>query len=326
MRSLQLALTTRTADSRSAANQGVNNDFPNHISWNQQNMLVNYTYKCQLNQEMPIKLQYQLNFFKQLIAYLEANYSEIHDSIYESFCEIQRNVANDQSKKFAFKHYILSEKVHFTLKESKSFVADGTTGLCSWQAALALTDYLLHHKVVLWNRRVLELGSGTGFCGFIIHKLCKPKYTLLTDGSLSCVKLIGENIELNCLQTEEIMDNKWLVDDRILEWGLADWKAINCAKQVKTLVPDILLAADVVYDNNVFDDLLQAIDYVFNLRQNKVKMFLATTVRNETTLNSFLNKLENFRFQIEEANIIPLEHSFLYWDRSTPIKILIITR
>uniref|UniRef100_A0A1A9ZJV9 FAM86 N-terminal domain-containing protein n=1 Tax=Glossina pallidipes TaxID=7398 RepID=A0A1A9ZJV9_GLOPL len=301
-------------------------NFPKHLNWDQQNMLIDYTYKCQLNREMPIKLQYQLNFLKKLIAYLEQDCSEIHDSIYESFCEMQQKIVSQPSEKFAFKHYVLNEKVHFSLKESNSFVADGTTGLCSWQAALALTDYFLHHKAILSNRRILELGSGAGLCGLIIYKLCQPKHLLLTDGSLSCVKLIEENIKHNFLHIEESIDNKWLMNNHILECCLLDWKAINCVKEIKTLLPDILLAADVVYDSSVFDDLLHAIDYVFNLKQNKVKIFLAATVRNQATLNGFLNKLGNLRFQIDNAEVIPSEESFLYWDRSTPVRILVITR
>ncbi|KAL9886540.1 uncharacterized protein ACN427_012403 [Glossina fuscipes fuscipes] len=91
------------------------------------------------------------------------------------------------------------------------------------------------------------------------------------------------------------------------------------------MLPDVVLAVDVVYDSSVFDDLLHAIDYVFKLKQNKVKMFLAATFRNQATLNGFLNKSGNLRFQIDKAVVIPLEESFLYWDRSTPVRILIIT-
>ncbi|XP_061402212.1 protein-lysine N-methyltransferase EEF2KMT-like, partial [Musca vetustissima] len=153
--------------------------FPKDMTWDQQKDLIDATYNTALNQQLPIKIAYQLNFLKKLIAFLEQTTSEVHDTVYESYCDVQLRVAEDSTQKYAFKHYLLDDEIHFTLRESKSFVAEGTTGLCSWQASLALSDFMLHHRDLLENKRILELGAGTGLCGFILFKMCKPQQIMI---------------------------------------------------------------------------------------------------------------------------------------------------
>ncbi|XP_075155103.1 protein-lysine N-methyltransferase EEF2KMT [Haematobia irritans] len=303
-------------------------EFPKNLSWDQQKELVDSTYNSTLNQQLPIKIGYQLNFFKKLIVFLEESTTEVHDAIYESYCQIQQSVAQDSTQKYAFKHYILNEEDQFTLRESKSFVADGTTGLCSWQASLALADFMLHHQDLIRNKSILELGAGTGLCGFILYKMCETRDLLLSDGSPQCVELMCESIKRNFPTAKEMAEEprKYIWNDKFLQCSVVPWNCINDIKEVCTLKPDVLLASDVVYDDTCFEDLSFAIDYVFKLKENAVQMYLAATVRNEHTLNGFLKKLGTLNFIVIEEPVVPLEDSFLYWDRSTPVKILKITR
>ncbi|XP_013109548.2 protein-lysine N-methyltransferase EEF2KMT [Stomoxys calcitrans] len=303
-------------------------NFPKNLTWDQQKQLMDFTCNSPLNQQLPIKVAYQLNFLKKLITFLEQNTTEVHDEVYESYCQVQQKVAQDSTQKYAFKHYILSPEVHFTLRESKSFVAEGTTGLCSWQASLALADFMLHHPDLIRNKSLLELGAGTGLCGFILYKMCDTQQVILSDGSPQCVDLMCESVRRNfpsaIANSEE--PGKYLWNEKILQCSVIPWDGINDIPEVTRLKPDILLAADVVYDDSCFEDLSFAIDFVFQLKQNQVKMFLAATVRNEHTLNGFLRKLDSLNFMVTEEPIVPLEESFLYWDRSTPVKVLRITR
>lgn len=266
--------------------------FPSNLTWDQQELLVAFTYKSELNKKLPIKLAYQLNFFKKLISLLETNSKEVHDLIYESYCEIQQRIATDATEKYAFKHYLLSPNEYLTLRESKSFVADGTTGLCSWQASLALADFLVAKKSSIENKTILELGSGTGLCGFIVAKLCRPKHFLLSDGSVSCVQLMLEAIETNFPERTKLDEFKFSLSNCILECCILPWSDIDSVQEVCQLKPEILLAADVVYDDTVFNDLSYAIDFAFKLRSSpQVEMYLAATVRNGHTLNGFLEKM-----------------------------------
>ncbi|XP_037817036.1 protein-lysine N-methyltransferase EEF2KMT [Lucilia sericata] len=300
-------------------------NFPKNLTWEQQKNVIDYTINSPLNKEFPIKLSYQLNFLKKLLIYLEKYFGEIHDEVYENYCLVQANLASDCTEKYAFKHYIVTPDTHFTIRESKSFVAEGTTGLCSWQASLALADFLVKCPSVTRDKSVLELGAGTGLCGFIMLKMCQPRHVLLSDGSSSCVELMRESFKRNFPQATE-KNQKFMLATQTVEFSVVKWDCICDIEEVALLKADVIIAADVVYDDFCFADLSSAIDYVFKLKNNKVEMYLAATVRNEHTLNGFLYILDNLGFHISECDDVSKENSILYWDRSTPVKILKLVR
>lgn len=248
---------------------------------------MDYTFNTTLNKQFPINSSYQINFLKKLLTFLEKHCSEVHDAVYETFCRIQQHLAKDCTEKYAFKHYIVNPEIQFTIRESKSFVAEGTTGLCSWQASLALADFLIANPSLTRDKFVLELGGGTGLCGLMVLKLCQPRYLLLTDGSQSCVELMLESLIRNFPHALK-ENNKFMVDSQIVQCSVLPWESIEEVAEIVTIKPDFIIAADVVYDDSCFKDLSSAIDYVFKLKENKVQMYLAATVRNEHTLNKFL--------------------------------------
>ncbi|KAM7349617.1 protein-lysine N-methyltransferase EEF2KMT isoform 2-T2 [Cochliomyia hominivorax] len=299
--------------------------FPKNLQWNQQKILMDNTFCSELNKKFPIKLSYQLHFLKKIILHLEQYCTEVHDEIYQVYCQLQQNLDRDSSNKYAFKHYVIEPNIYFTIKESKGFVAEGTTGLCSWQASLALADYFIQNPNIISGKRVIELGAGTGLCGLIIFKMCHPKHLLLTDGSRACVELMCENLERNFPKSFP-KNNMFKMNEQVLECLVVPWKGIEEIQQISNLKLDIIVAADVVYDNSCFTDLASAINFIFNLRENKVEMYLAATVRNEHTLHDFLNILNILHFKICEYEVIPVENSYLYWDRSTPVKILKLSK
>ena len=266
------------------------------MTWDEQKTLMDFTYNSSLNKEFPIKLSYQLNFLKKLLVILEEICAEVHDAVYESYCEVQQNVSKDCTEKYAFKHYILGPEMHISLKESKSFVAEGTTGLCSWQASLALADFLMEQPHITNNKIVLELGAGTGLCGFVLLKMCKPMHLLLTDGSRACVDLMCENIRRNFNQVLKEEGHRFQIENQIVECVVAPWELIENIAEISSVKPDIILAADVVYDDSCFVDLSHAINHVFQRKENNVEMYLSATVRNEHTLNGFIKIMSKFSF------------------------------
>ncbi|XP_037938462.1 protein-lysine N-methyltransferase EEF2KMT [Teleopsis dalmanni] len=302
-------------------------ELPNAITWDQQEQLVNNTIAHSLNLKFPIKISYQINFIKRLLQILEKNCSEVHDAVYERYCNLQKQLPKDTTEKYAYKHYLLCKHdVHLTLKESKSFVAEGTTGLCSWQASFALSDFLLHNKEMVENKDVLELGAGTGLCGFILTQCCNTRKFLLTDGSFECTELMHKNISLNFPNARETSKGCFVLEHQNLSILQLDWKEIEVSGLINKIKPALILAADVIYDDTVFEDLVNAIDYVFKYMNNETKMLLSATVRNQFTLNKFLNLLDNMHFNVEEQIITTIEESYLYWDRSTPVRILLLTK
>ncbi|XP_055911976.1 protein-lysine N-methyltransferase EEF2KMT [Eupeodes corollae] len=290
-----------------------------NLTWEDQKLLIDCTHNNELNQKYPISSSYQLKFFKKLINHLEQSGVEIHDEIYEAFCNLNSQTTNDE--KFSYKHYSLTyHDSVVTLKESKSFVADGTTGLCSWQASLALSDWLLHNTELVRGKSVIELGSGTGLCGFIVSKCCDAKHVILTDGSPKVIDILNTNRSLNFLpNTKDILSD----DSKKCSILYLPWEECEL---VGTKKFDVVLAADVVYDSSEFDSLLGIIEHLFRLMENKVQMILAATVRNESTLRTFLDLLDSKEFIIEMQEAILEKRSYLFWDRSTPVQILKVTK
>lgn len=56
-------------------------------------------------------------------------------------------------------------------------------------------------------------------------------------------------------------------------------------------LPDLIIAADVIYDNSLFRALCQTIDRIFTKCQNQCEMLLVNAVRNEKTQTAFFDLL-----------------------------------
>lgn len=119
-----------------------------------------------------------------------------------------------------------------TLIENPSLISgQGTTGLRTWEAALALSEYILQSQGSLLNgvETVLELGAGTGLCALLCAKLGVPR-VIATDGDENVVASLKANAEANGVEDRVTSEMLW--------WGSEDCPA---RKDV-----DLLIGADVV--------------------------------------------------------------------------------
>lgn len=148
----------------------------------------------------PVSSSYQKAFLKHIIKTLESQHEiEIHDDIYEQLCHHNNLITNE----WAYKHYVINDKI-ITIKQSNSFISHGTTGLCSWQASIALSEWALCNKREFQDAHVLELGSGTGLLGFIVGTCCAPQKLCLSDCHPNVLRLLNENLHIN----ESLNDSK----------------------------------------------------------------------------------------------------------------------
>lgn len=119
-----------------------------------------------------------------------------------------------------------------TLVENPSLISGhGTTGLRTWEAALALSEFILqsHETVLDGVKTVLELGAGTGLCALICAKLGVPR-VYATDGDENVVASLKVNAEANSVEDR--------VTSSVLWWGAED---VTLRQDV-----DLLIGADVV--------------------------------------------------------------------------------
>lgn len=215
---------------------------------------------------------------------MEAQNVEIHDELYEVLCNHQTQ--SQENCNFSYKHYKIVAFDHLiTLKEAKSKISEGTTGLNVWEAALALCEWAIKNKEAINSKHLLELGSGTGLSGLVIAKCCNPASMALTDGNDKVLEYLRENVQINNSSDRmNVLKVDWI---KIAE----DEDGAGFSKYFQTIKPNLIVAADVIYDNSLFQPLCQTLDFIFRQCNNQCIFILVNAVRNENTLNEFFTIL-----------------------------------
>lgn len=280
-----------------------------------------------LNLKYPLRIDYQVSFLKYLIQELEKqNAEEIHDVIYE---QLTLKIV-EESSEFSYKHYLNGDEV-ITIKESNSFIRDGTTGLKLWPAALVLAKFIEDNSRQFDNKSVLELGSGaTGFIGMKLLKLCKPQKVFLSDCHDAVLNTLIENVNLNIpnsqvtpLKTSLLVRQRLKIEDHA-EFGILSlpWEDIeeNREELLTVCAPDVVLAADVIYDDSIFEALLKCIQQLFEARGSSLVMYFSQTIRNFETFSTFCNLLDKNGMKQTEVKLCP--SSYFLWESTSEIKIL----
>lgn len=211
-----------------------------------------------------------------------------------------------------------------TLLENRNLIsAGGTTGLRTWEAALHLGQYLCGQRDLVAGRRVLELGAGTGYLSVLCAKFLGARQVVASDGSDDVVANLPENFYVNGLQEAgadvvSAMDVKWghaLVGTEEAEW--------NGGRPI-----DLVLGADVTYDESVIPSLVAMLDDLFALFPRVVAL-IAATERNRQTLEAFLAGCRQRRFEVSEVDFeLPpkARQTGPFYSDLVPIRICRITR
>ncbi|PSN43170.1 Protein-lysine N-methyltransferase EEF2KMT [Blattella germanica] len=320
-----------------------------------QKLLLDNTVKNPLVIKFPLKLSYQLAFTKDLIKKLESKGLEVLDELYTTQCEFLSSPTS--ISEHHYRHFLLNYNSIecITLKESSRLISYGTTGLCSWQAALALADWCLQNNQILHNKRILELGSGVGLTGLTISLCCEPQKYWFSDCHPAVLGMLQSNISLNIETNKNNLTSKDLNEkiindkDSILcacgnvakeicgtceliyktiykntEIGVLDlpWEIIPACSIGRHLSPDVILAADIVFDASAFEALVMAFCY-FLKRKHSCSVLLACTVRNEDTLDSFMKLLSSAGLKIHEEQLLPSK--YILYSTIVPIRLYKIT-
>lgn len=303
------------------------------MNWENQEILIKETVLHQLNIDYPLKTAYQIVFIKHVLKELDAsNTEEIHDLVYE---HLTAKLKEAETPEFSYKHFLLDDSNRITIKESNCFIRDGTTGLKLWPAAMALADFILHNTEEFQGKSILEIGSGaTGFVGLVLIKTCTPKKVLLSDCHDSVLETLIENVNLNLSDhTTEVMEKSLLVRQRLkfkegpeLAVLSLPWEDVDKHEDelMSSSRPDVLLAADVVYDDTIFDALIKCIKRLFEVSGPSLVFYLSQAIRIPETFKKFCNLLLQNSFEVQEED---LKHpKFINWDSKSQIKLLRITK
>ncbi|XP_031629260.1 protein-lysine N-methyltransferase EEF2KMT [Contarinia nasturtii] len=298
------------------------------LSWDAQKNLLNETVDLVILQKYPLDTNYVIRFLRFVINDLESQAIEVHDDLYTTLCAYQSK--SNENAEYFYKHYRIraNENDDFQtviLKENRNKISQGTTGLNIWESALAISEWALQNKNIFDSKNVIELGAGTGLSSLIIAKCCSPKSICITDGHVKVIENLLENVHNNF---EKSSDDRFhhgtqtVIDAMMLDWMTITEKFIK----ERLMQVDLIIAADVIYDNLLFESLLTTVRMLFDHCDNCEKFMLANAVRNEDTEHEFLMKLGTFglQYQVEPT----ITSKLLYWEPNefSPIKLYSITK
>ncbi|KAF2027597.1 hypothetical protein EK21DRAFT_71607 [Setomelanomma holmii] len=229
------------------------------------------------------------------------------------------------------KHLVMggsSDDRTVTLLEARSIIsASGTTGLRTWEAALLLGMYLTspNGQSLIRDKRVLELGAGTGMLSILCAKQIEVAGIVATDGDEAVVDSIKTNLFLNDLDSNG--SSTRVLRTAALKWGFS-LDATTFPEDYGMEAPEVLLGADVTYDKSVIPRLVSTMREFFQLNP-ALNVLISATIRNEQTFETFLNacKRNGFSFKQIDFAAVPERHQVgPFYPTSTPIQIWHITR
>jgi predicted nicotinamide N-methyase len=170
-----------------------------------------------------------------------------------------------------------------------------------WEAGALLAEYFLQNPELVKGRRVIELGAGVGLTGLVIAGHCGAEDVFLTDYTEACRVNMAHNIAVN----EKWLNNSGVVSQGYLEWSsfaagshhsdVADNYLATTELDKESLhafnEADLLLAADVAYDEGVLKDLAVLVFRFLQNSPNTKQAIFGITRRNMQTFNTFLGLL-----------------------------------
>lgn len=287
-----------------------------NLEWDEQESLIESTILHERNLKYPLRKDYQIAFIKHIIQQLESNgVAEIHDKFYETLAE----KIKETDSEFSYKHFNIIGSEFISIKESNSFIRDGTTGLKLWPAAVTLTNYIINNSDEFNDKSILELGSGsTGLVGLALLKSSKCKQIFLSDCHDTVVNNLIENINLNLekckvenLETSLLIRQHSYVNNSC-EMGILNlpWEDIidNQKELLEKCRINMILAADIVYDSSIFEALVSCLKILFKIYyDSSLQFILSQTIRNLETFNEFCELLKANSFDVDEISIENVE-------------------
>ncbi|XP_051820112.1 protein-lysine N-methyltransferase EEF2KMT [Antechinus flavipes] len=243
----------------------------------------------------PPSVKYTQCFLSELIKKHEAAHTEPLDELYEALAEILSAEESTQGHR----SYLLPSGNSISLCESTAIISQGTTGLVTWDAALYLAEWAIENPEAFTNRRVLELGSGAGFTGLAICKMCSPTAYIFSDCHSQVLQQLKGNILLNGFllnpdSTAPLQPSiSTLVSPKPIVMAVQlDWEQVT-TKQLSVFQPDVIIAADVLYDPEIILSLIGVLQKLSTCQadQKPPEIYIAFTVRNPDTYQMFKMEL-----------------------------------
>jgi predicted nicotinamide N-methyase len=129
----------------------------------------------------------------------------------------------------------------------------------TWSSALLLSAFIAAHRDNFINKRVLELGAGTGLPSIVCLHIPVSRM-IATDRAqeVELLSVLQDNLDRNVPKDTSLQPNITVI-------GL-DWQATTTIlRQLEKILPqiDIILGADILYCEDDYEDLFQLLFILF---------------------------------------------------------------
>jgi predicted nicotinamide N-methyase len=158
-----------------------------------------------------------------------------------------------------------------------------STGLTLWRASELLCEYLVKHPEWVATKDVLELGSGLGLVGLLVHHLGAAR-TTLTDGDTDTLSNLRENVQRNGADT----DCGRHILCRQLVWGE---KLESFQTSYGSF--DTIVGSDIIYVEQILDPLWTTVDLLLR----PAGTFLLSYARRNVSIDLVLRKATEYGFE-----------------------------
>ncbi|XP_058226862.1 uncharacterized protein LOC131335501 isoform X1 [Rhododendron vialii] len=186
-----------------------------------------------------------------------------------------------------------------------------SVGLQVWRAELILADFVLHKMVTSSEFDgivAIELGAGTGLVGILLARVAKTVF--LTDHGEEVLDNCADNVRLNSgiIHSEASahvreLDWKDSWPTKVVENSQAQeryaWTSVEVEELQKA---SLIIAADVIYSDDLTDAFFKTLERLMKLRPEKVA-YLALEKRYNFTLddlNVVANGYSHFRSYLRD--------------------------
>ncbi|TPX63368.1 hypothetical protein SpCBS45565_g06641 [Spizellomyces sp. 'palustris'] len=305
-----------------------------------QDAILRTTVQSELGKRYSPEASYSLRFLKAILEKVDATGEEHSEVLLEAYLVLLSSASGDKLtgdlSRACYKSYPLPTKisstVYLTLHEEPLKISQGTTGLCTWEAALRFAEYLVYAAPeVIQGRRILELGAGAGLLGLVCLYMGASTVEL-TDADEGVLERLKENVDINsqaiidriARDFEGLQNNPPNISVSKLDWESVEFDDIASRNA------EVIVCADVVYDpilipplTSVLGSLLRTPCHVHNTGFREG--WVALTMRQEQTYQEFLRALARNRIRYERVRLDCVPELFYHEDNVGEVALLHLT-
>lgn len=129
-----------------------------------------------------------------------------------------------------------------------------------WRGALFLADFILHNPRIFYKKQILEIASGVGLTSIIAGNLAK-QVTITDVDRGNILELVNRNVKRN--------NDNLSADIQVRELDFYNHQTIDCMiDSIRNT--HIILAADVIYENQLTDGFFDTVLRILSEPPNKV--------------------------------------------------------